>query len=92
MKDEFVNNSEASYQPKEVLCSLISQTVFLSLLHISEHYIYEHFSAHRKANSWFFFFFFLFHKMELGNLKENIESKKRQYHNMDLQGSLTQEV
>lgn len=45
MKDEFVNNSEASYQPK----------------------------------------------VELGNLKENIESKKRQYHNMDLQSSLTQE-
>ncbi|MED6193319.1 hypothetical protein PIB30_018065 [Stylosanthes scabra] len=31
-------------------------------------------------------------KMELGELKQSIESKKRQYHNMDLQSSLTQEI
>ncbi|KAK7264331.1 hypothetical protein RJT34_31938 [Clitoria ternatea] len=30
--------------------------------------------------------------MEVGELKQNIESKKRQYHNMDLQSSLTQEI
>ncbi|KAL2983554.1 hypothetical protein AAZX31_12G044400 [Glycine max] len=31
-------------------------------------------------------------EVELGELKQNIESKKRQYHNMDLQSSLTQEL
>ncbi|XP_061358775.1 uncharacterized protein LOC133302936 [Gastrolobium bilobum] len=31
-------------------------------------------------------------KIELGELKQSIESKKRQYHNMDLQSSLTREV
>ncbi|KAL2983562.1 hypothetical protein AAZX31_12G044400 [Glycine max] len=31
-------------------------------------------------------------EVELGELKQNIESKKRQYHNMDLQSSLTQEI
>ncbi|WJX51543.1 hypothetical protein P8452_37729 [Trifolium repens] len=31
-------------------------------------------------------------KAELGDQKQNIESKKRQYNNMDLQSSLTQEI
>ncbi|CAJ1933443.1 unnamed protein product [Sphenostylis stenocarpa] len=31
-------------------------------------------------------------EVELGKLKQSIESKKRQYHNMDLQSSLTQEI
>ncbi|KAL2328923.1 hypothetical protein Fmac_022350 [Flemingia macrophylla] len=31
-------------------------------------------------------------EVELGELKQNIESKKRQYNNMDLQSSLTQEI
>ncbi|KAG4988430.1 hypothetical protein JHK85_031413 [Glycine max] len=31
-------------------------------------------------------------EVDPGELKQNIESKKRQYHNMDLQSSLTQEI
>ncbi|KAK7312364.1 hypothetical protein VNO77_36162 [Canavalia gladiata] len=31
-------------------------------------------------------------EVELGELKQSIESKKRQYHNMDLQSSLTREI
>uniref|UniRef100_A0A0R0HAT8 DUF547 domain-containing protein n=2 Tax=Glycine max TaxID=3847 RepID=A0A0R0HAT8_SOYBN len=45
-----------------------------------------------EANTLLVIFSFFISQKELGELKQNIESKKRQYHNMDLQSSLTQEI